>query len=310
MNDVLKNLLKAVYGLSDEKAEAILAMEDAEQTTAILELDKVRVAKFKDLETKAHDKGHQKAKAEELKKIEAKMRSKYGIDDEALEGDDLLDAIDAKIEEAKAKGSKSKDLTEDAIKTHPVYVNAMKAASKAVIEKEAEWQKKFEERETTYGRSERQANAKAYARKMLDELNPVLPKNSTVANNLLELYAKKFEQFDYDFQDDGDAIIKTGDDYSKPYEDAHGKPVSFKEMTKQFASEFFEFAEATDRSSAANKTDTSKQKLPGTAATAGISGKWAVPKTLAEASDIINNKEIPPAEKGALLEVYNSAQAQ
>lgn len=259
MSDVLKAVLKTVYGYTDEQVAGTLAKTDAEQTSEILALDANRVTKFKSAQTEAFDNGHKKGKGETLSVREKELRTKYEIDDETLTGDSLIETIVSKKAGASGTGSKGK-LTDDEIKAHPLYVALQEQAKKDVTAKEKEWQEKYDGYESKIQKEGRLSKAKAEAEKLLTTLNPVLPKNADVAANLKNLFASQLEGYDYDFQDGVIVVTKDG----KVVEDKHGKRVGFDEIVKDISSKFFEFAESTPRENAGNENKQGNEGAPGT----------------------------------------------
>lgn len=293
MSDVLKAVLKTVYGYTDEQVAGTLAKTDAEQTSEILALDANRVTKFKTAQTEAFDNGHKKGKGETLSVREKELRTKYEIDDETLTGDSLIETIVSKKAGASGTGAKGK-LTDDEIKAHPLYVALQEQAKKDVTAKEKEWQEKYDGYESKIQREGRLSKAKAEAEKLLTTLNPVLPKNADVAANLKNLFASQLEGYDYDFQDGVIVVTKDG----KVVEDKHGKRVGFDEIVKDISSKFFEFAESTPRENAGNENKQGNEGAPGTGK------KFA---TLAELNTYIDDSSVSVADKTAAMAAFKEA---
>lgn len=305
MSDVLKILLKQVYKVSDEKLAEILEISDAkDQADAILNLDKERVLKFKEAETKAFDKGHQKAKGETLADFEKGIREKYGIADDALQGEALIEAAVTNAVE-KAVGKKGSNLSDDAVKAHPLYVQLQEDHKKALKAADTEWKNKYDQREAEYGKTERHGKAIKEANTRLDSLNPILPKSATVASTIKNGFEKEVKEYDYDFQD-GVIVVKTAD--GKVLEDQHGNRVSFDDHINGIASKYFEFAESTDRGNGGNSNDGGNQGGNGGNTGGKTINGHAIPKNEDELAAILDNREISSADKTALNQAFLASQ--
>lgn len=292
MSDVLKAVLKTVFGSTDEQIAGILAKPDEEQTAEILEIDRSRVAAFKDKETKAFDNGHKKGKGETLTEREKELRSKFEIDDDTLTGDNLIEQIVLK-KSGSGSGGKTK-LTDDEIKAHPLYIALQEQAKKDVKAKETEWETKYNAYESNIARNERLGKAKAQAETILNGMNPILPKNADVASNLKNLFGSQLEDYDYDFQEGVIVVKKDG----KVVEDAHGKRVNFEDIVKNISGKFFEFAESTERGNAGNDNRKGNEGAPG-------NGKKF--ETLAELNAYLDDASVPLADKNAAHEAFSKS---
>lgn len=293
MSEVLKAVLKTVYGITDERAAGILTKPDEEQTAEILQLNQERVAKYKQAETTAFDNGHKKGKGESLTDFEKTIRDKYSITDEALKGDQLIETI-VQNQAAAAPGKKGGQLSDDDIKAHPLYIQLQEQSKKEVSATNKQWEEKYNGRETELEKAQRISKAKQLAIDKLEALNPILPAKAEVANNLKNLYNAEFEKFDYDFQDGVIVVKKDG----KVYEDAHGNRISFDEVVTGIAGNYFEFAAASKRDSAGNDNS------GGTGAAGALTKK-----TKDELAKMIDDPSITPADKRAAMDAYKAQQA-
>jgi len=215
--------------------------------TAAEKADTARVAKLKEDNESQYKRGQK----EVASKLEAKLKDKFEIESE-LTGVDLVDHILA-IEVEKVKGKGTEDIT-----AHPEYLRLKTESDKLLKAKDKEYQTKITELESNHTKQLMFSKVRDRAFAELDNLRPVLPEDAKKAQRWKEKYIEEFRNYEFKELDGSIKVLKDG----KPLQDDHAYDVSFEDLVKQTASEFFDFQTADARSSAGNK---SKEQRPITA---------------------------------------------
>lgn len=244
MNELQKFIL-AYLGVSlgltkTELEDKVLELETSEE--ARKEFFDLHKAKVSEIKKTALDDGHKKATKTALTKLESEIKEKFGIDSEK-QGLELIEDVVA----TKAASSESKEVTEDDVKKHPVYLALEKEKSKAEKTFDATLQAKIKEVEEGFAKKETVKTVADKAISQFMELNPVLSSDATKAEKQKALIRKQVETGN--FKIEGDTILILNADGSR-LEDDHGNAVKFEDYVKNTADEFgFEFKVANDRDS-------------------------------------------------------------
>jgi hypothetical protein len=256
----------------------------------------VRVANFKEAETKAHDKGYSKAKAESITKFETELKEKFGITSEK-QGVELIEF--AVAEKLKGQGV---ELDDEQIKRSSLYLNTIdrltkdkELAIKAESDKFNELQTKIQ-KESTFKTIAEQAN------EVLNLLKPILPEGKTTEGKLkADIQRERFlrelgSEYDFEIKDGKILVAKDG----KILEDVHSNMIDFKEIIKQRASELWDFQEGEPRTGTGNKND---------AGSNGGNKKYTgpAPKDAVEYSKMISEAKTLE-EKQGIMEAFESTQ--
>jgi len=263
----------------------------------LLDKSAVRVAAFKEAETKAYDKGVSKTKAETLSKFESDLKEKYGINSDKQGIDLIEEVVTAKI---KSQGG---ELDDEKIKKSPVFLSTVERltkekddAVKAEAQKLNELQTKIQ-KESTFKTIAEQAND------VLKGLNPILPEGKTPEGKLkAEIQISKFlkelgDDFGFEIIDGKTVVTKDG----KVLEDVHGNRIDFKEIVKSRASELWDFKQGEQRQGTGNNNNA------GTAAGANKGYSGPAPKDSAEYSRMIGEAKTLE-EKQGIMESWESSQ--
>jgi hypothetical protein len=307
---ILTGLLKTVYKLDQKAIDSILQygkiVKDGETSTdvatadsvlaTITGLDTARVKTLNDkIEKDKFQEGYKKAKSEVLTTAEKEKKERYGITSD-LTGQELDDfIISEKLKEAGATG-------EDAIKKSPTYIQLETKMKKELQDLKTASDKKLQEVEASYKKEGIFTKVGANAIDILTGLNPVLPKNATVAETYKKDFLNELKGYEYEMQDDGTIIVsKEG----KRLEDAHGNALSYEEHVKKIAGNRFEFAANNGGENGGGKNDPN----------GGEKGKPATyppginkPKTDEELAKIMSS-DIKPEEKRVVLTEYQGRTA-
>ena len=223
----------------------------AEALPELLKKDADRVKIFKDAETKAHDKGFNKAKGEALTKFESDLKEKYGISTDK-QGVDLIETIVS--EKVKSQGG---ELDDEKIKRSSLYLNTVDKLTKEKTEAVALEAKKYTDLENSI---KKETTFKSVAQRIqgaLDELKPILPEGKlpdgkTKAQIQIERFIKDLgSEFEFEEKDGKLLIIKDG----KVQEDNHGHMIDFKELVKERASTLWDFHQGESRQGTGNNND-------------------------------------------------------
>lgn len=170
-------------------------------------------------------------------KIEKELKEKYELDSE-LEGIELIDfIITHKITEGK-EGS-------DDVTKHPDYIKLKFETDKLLKNKDKEWQKKLDDRETEFKRQAVFGKVKDKALAELENLNPILPEDARKAAKWKEKFIEEIARFEYQENDSSVVVLKEG----KPVSDSHGYSLTFPDHIKTIASDMFEFRASDSRTS-------------------------------------------------------------
>lgn len=294
--EILSGLLATAYKMPSEQITELLNKTDgSEALTAIIEADKERVS---GLTTKKFQDGYKKGKSESLKDHEKGLREKYQIADE-LQGEALIDKIIAEKVTAATKeagGGKPKELTEDDVKRHKVYQDALAAARTQMEAKEAEWKSKLDEQQKAFTKQQTFGSVKEKALNLLNPEKFVLPTDAQIAANQKSWFLRDLEGYEYEKQDDRTIVLKDG----KVVEDGHGHPVAYDDFINSRAAAFFEKKANNGGSNAGNSNE-------GEGGAAGNNG--AKPANIEDLTRMMNDQSISVEKRREILKQYKETQA-
>lgn len=298
---IITGLLSKAYKLDDGKIAELL--QDGENITeetvlaALLSEDSGRVASIKkstDTSGKFQE-GYAKAKKEERANYEKEIREKYGIESEVT-GIELIEEI-VTTKAAEHGSGKKGEITEDDVKKHPTYQTLESRYKKELKAKDEEWSTKLTEIETRFKTESTFKSIEERALATLDGLKPVLPGNPEVASNQKKWFVSALKDYQFEIQD-GNRVLVMKD--GKVVEDGHGNSLDFSELVKNTASQFFEFQKNNGGGNAGNSNNDQTSTGDDNAYPAGITK----PKTLEELSKIVNDRNIPIADRQKVAEVF------
>lgn len=225
------------------KVDATKLKEDADYRKDFFEQHKVQVAKSKQELDKVKDEEFEKGVRKSLSKFEKEAKEKFGVETDK-KGLDLIEAI----LETKTSDSKPGELTEDAIKKHPVYLALEKESTKKLREVEKAAEEKVKAKEAEYAKKETFKTVEQRAIDFLKKEGIIVSENPEKASRQLKQVVRELEKIDY--QPDGENILILEPD-GKRKEDEHGKAYQFEKLVKDTADSLgFDFRVAQQRSSA------------------------------------------------------------
>ena len=249
--ELLNVLLGKAYQIAPERIAELLykkSDDDAQTPTdellenapdILLKIDAERIAKVKPgtVDTKAlYDKAAQEEAGRTHAKWEKMVREKFGVDAaNTLKGEELLAAVKA----ATAKAAEQQPLTADIIKISPEYMALEASKKNALEEKDAEFQAKLTELQTTFERQQQWSDVSKTIRQTFKGLNPVLPKDAAKAEAQVDLFvSQNFAGYDFKRTEDGRMLVmKDG----ARVDNAHGHPVFLEDLVQAKADALFDF---------------------------------------------------------------------
>ncbi len=237
---VLQSLLTGIFSMTDgEIAELLYSdgkiKDDADQL--LLERHAKKVEKINAEKQKYFDNGYSKGKKESMERVEKEFKEKTGMD-----GEDFEAMLTAHLEAVKTKPKHS----DDDVKRHPLFIdlerNSIKKEQYDALKTEFETYKQQEQRRNALGRVQSKAWELTSAR------SPILSDNPLVAETRKGDFLRKFEEYDYEINDDLIVVVKDG----KRLEDKHGNIITFDAHVGKLAEMCFDFKKQQDRGNAGN----------------------------------------------------------
>lgn len=242
---VLYQATKMFNWTEDEAKEKLLIEGELAENYAdvILEADKARIQKLKEERTTKYNEGFQTAEKKFKSYAEETFKKLTGYTGDEGNFEDMFQLWYAN---EKKKLSTKKEVTEDDIKRHPLYIDLeTKTIPK---EKYDELQRSFDEFKTAKQRAEVMGVVTERAWSVVAAKNPILSENQTVAENRKRDFLAKFSGFDYDLQDGKIVVLKDG----KRLEDEHGNLKPFESVVLDLANLNFDFRAQDDKGNAGN----------------------------------------------------------
>lgn len=229
LNQDNEQLAELLYKKSDDGNLTDDLSENALET--LLRLDAERVQKLKPNTKELFDNGYKKGQSEISERWERSLREKFGIEQNDLKGDAILDAILSRQAEGGMKADK--------VKTHPEYLALETQLRKREEELRAEFEAEIQKREIAYSREQTWGSVSNLVRQSVRGLNPVLPNDQGKADRLLDLFVNtNFRDFEY--QPDGNGgfvVMKDG----QRVENQHGHVKALQDLVRETAETYFEF---------------------------------------------------------------------
>lgn len=215
----------------------------------LLEKDASRVTTLKaSVNTQQYfDNGYKKAQKEVLSSLEQNLKEEYGVDSDST-GIELVKEIVSK----NSKGSKGKDITDEDIKKHPLYLKIEASKNKMLDEIKEEYESKMNDMKSEFTRTQNYQTVKNSARSILGSMNPIVSNNDVIARNREADFLSKLEKYDYQIGDDGMTLV-LNKETGERMEDPHGNPFKFEDIVKEEAALYYDFKAQNDKGSAGNE---------------------------------------------------------
>ena len=267
------------FNLTEDEAKALLIEGEELKDNAVdllLEKDKERIQKLKDDRTTRYNEGFQTAEKKFKTLAEAEFKELTGY--KGTEGN-FKDMFQLWYADEKKKLATKKEVTEDDIKRHPLYIQL---ETGTIPKKEYdELKTSFDEFKTSQQKNQVMGVVTSRAWDVVSARNPILSENPQVAENRRRDFLAKFSGFEYDLSDENKIIVSKD---GKRLEDEHGNFKPFETVVMDLANLNFDFRAQDEKGSAGNKNDKG-----------GTSGV------------IISEKPTTAAEYGAALDKWNGA---
>lgn len=235
--ELLLTALKFV-GLDAESAEKLysdgqLVTDAKAQIEAAI---KAKADKIKADLTAKYDAGHNKAKAEVLSKKEEEIRKKYGIDDDDLEGEKLIDAVIQKHSKVDTETIKSNP---EFVKISTELKNLQKKANE--LDKVKADYEAIKSKYTT-------TTLRQQFNNVFGTLKPILSKDAGKAAKQAEDLFNVISKNKIMFDDTGKPILLDAD--GNTLQDENGNEITFEALVKAETEARFDFDSTPQRQSA------------------------------------------------------------
>jgi hypothetical protein len=288
--EILSAFLSKTLNL-DETGVASLYNEDGSELKSdaletLLKLDVDRVGKLKPDTKKFFDDGYKKAEGEIRTKVEKEFTERTGFKSDKK-------GVELFIEYAAQKQGGG-EITEDVVKKHPVFINAIeKLSSEKDAAVQAE-QEKFNKFQSELKNKETFSSVASKAMDLFNGLKPILSSDAAKAKHQMEDFVSKLKGYEYDIQGDKVIVLKDG----KVLEDEHGNRIPFEKIVKETANKYYDF-HVTDPKSApgngkAGEEGGEKKKV-----------EIVVPKSEQEYAAAIADSTKSLEERGAIKEAWS-----
>jgi hypothetical protein len=252
--EVMLNAFSKYFNKTDEELTEML-YEKTDDGTEVLKdgvvdqliaLDTNRVERLRkeatEGATRKFDDFAKKSKKEVMEKFEKDIKEQYGLESDKT-GIELVNELAAKF-------GKTGNLTEDSIKTNPIFIKLESEWKENATKSQAQLQKEFDEFKYGVERNGQLNTIKSVVETEFLKLNPVLSENPVIAKNQTQEFLNRFQKYEY-IINDGNIMVKNGDGR---LEDGHGNPISFDAFVKSEAEKLYDFKVQDPRGSAGNTT--------------------------------------------------------
>jgi len=242
-------LLEMLYDKGED--DALVLKEGV--ADMLIDLDTKRIERIRkeasESATKKFDDFAKKTKKDVMTKLESELKQKYGVESDKT-GVELVEEITASL-------SVGGGITEDNIKTNPIYLKLEREIKEGFKGELEEKERVFNEFKDNVERNAKLGDVKKKAREVFLGLSPVLSVDAAKAERQTQEFLNRLNG--HDFIIDGDTImIKRGDGR---LEDGHGNPVSFESFVKGEAEQLYDFNVQTPRTSPGNIHSSGGSKL-------------------------------------------------
>lgn len=277
-DELLISILTKFYNKSEDEVKKAIYTEDGvtlqdNAFDTITTIDTARVTKFKTESKTGFNQGYAKGKEETRKADVAAIKEKLSIESDSDQFDEVLEAGKVQIEE-KTK-EKVTPLTEDQVKTHPLYLKLEKdRVPKTELDKLKADHEAFVQRiesEKVYGTIDELAIKARDNIKFIDFDR--FKDTPGILKTLDRQYLNEFRRYDYKsdggtgyillYKEDGfgknGLPVKKGD----RVDDEHGNPMTIDKLAEEYTPNYYPVLKQKPKGSASNKDgdpgDPSKQ---------------------------------------------------
>ena len=286
---ILNGLISTAFKKDARKFSEKLAKteeEDFNEQEFLAELLAADSERIKNLKENVRSDVSKEAKHVLFTEYENKLKSFFNVESDK-KGDDLL----AQIKEATTGEKTPKELTDEAVKKHPLYLQ-LEANTKTELQKaKTDYEKALSDKDQEYQQKDITERAVKAGMAMFDSLNPILSTDTVKAQNQRSLFEQQLRNNKYQFVEGQDDPIVLKPDGNR-LEDGHGNIVTYSDYVKGEAGKIFDFKQAEARQAA---TVGGNGGAGGTSGGTNYSGP--IPKTRDEFITLINDPKVPFADK-------------
>lgn len=301
---IITGLLSKAYKLDDGKVAELLqdGKDDANESAvleALLSQDTERVSALLAKDTGKYQQGFAAGKKDSLTELEKAAKEAFKIESDKT-GLELIEEIVSAEAKAKSKNA-PKEITEDDVRSHSVFIEAQKRYKEELKQKDQEIETKVNEFKSAAEKEKVQNTVASKAQDILNGLKPSLPENQKVAQNQLNWFFDAIKNGDYKLSENGDIILLDKD--GKPATDGHGNNLDFTDHVKNKASDFFVFQQNNGGQGAGNTG------LAGAGGAGGAGGSdypagISKPKTEEEMWALTSDTKISAEDRAKILESW------
>jgi hypothetical protein len=240
-------LVKTLKITSEELASLYNEAGELTDFSLIEQKDTARISKLTTDKTNQYNRGLK----EGAEKLEKAVKDKYDVESDLI-GVELFDhVVETKV--AEVKGAAPEDILKN-----PEVIKLQNQHSKALKDKDKEWQQKLTDKEKEINKASLFNKVKTRALVEFEKLNPILPENAEKAQALKDVFLEKIAKFNY--QEEGEDFVVLKED-GTPLQDSHSYNVTFADHIKGHADKLFDFKKAEDRSSSGLTEEQKKTQL-------------------------------------------------
>lgn len=306
-----KVVFLSVIGTLYKKTEADVAdhlktvegdeIEDSIVQTVLKELDAEKVSTFKEEAKIRFDNGVKKGVKDTAKKFESKLKETFEIEEDDLEGDDLLSKVEEVAKANKSKGGEGNQIdfskiTPEDLEKVPAFINKKRDFEKQLKEKDAEKENAVNTVKNEIKTSTIKNKASNLALAKLLEKNPILPSDAKKAEKMKnKLLIEEIKNLSFMEGDDGSLIPL--DEEGKPKTNANGITIDFDTLVEEIIDNNFEFAKSEERKSPQGGSGGS-----GGSSSTKYTGK--APASKQEYMQLLTSSDLSTEEKASVKEQY------
>ena len=281
--------------MPDEEIAELLDKSDddineKEVLTAVKERDKNRIS---ELRQKFFDDGFKKAEKQSKSEFEKLIKEKFELSSEKR-GQELVDEI-FEIATTPKEGASTKEINDDDVKRHPVFLAMEKNLKKQAADQKVEFDNQLTAKEKEYQRKDVLAKVGKSGWAFIEKMKPILSKDPERAANQKGIVLNEFEKYNYEENENAPGGFLVYNKDGQLSTDEHGNRVDFDKLASKIANRYYDFEVAEERSSTGQNNSSQQQQQQNSKKYNGTP-----PKTKEELAKVLTDKTIPLAERIAI----------
>lgn len=293
LQTIIREVLGKTLNMPDGEVSELLKKAEGENEKSVIDeilaKDRDRIDKFGT--TKFQD-GYKKNKAEILNEYEAKLKTKFEID-ENLRGEELIERIATK-QAGEHKGVTGKP-SEEQVKSSRWYIELEQSKQADLKKANDDFAQQLLLKDNQIQKEKTLEAVKKSALTTINNGEFVLPEQEAIKQNQINRLLSDLDGYDYEEVNGNYFLMKDG----KRETDEHGNAITVEKFTGNLAKGFWPVKVNNGGSNSGNNNDAGKQ--------GGQQSQYSKPTSQEELEKIISNPEIPVEQKDQLAdEFYNS----